>query len=271
MIWLQYLLPQHRLSKLMFGFARLENTWLKNTFIRWFVKTYQVDLSEAKREQVEDYKSFNDFFTRSLKPDARVIAKSKIICPVDGAVSQVGSINNAQIVQAKNHKYSVSQLLINNEKADEFINGFFATIYLSPKDYHRIHMPYDGKLIAMDYIPGDLFSVNQKTTQKVDHLFARNERVVCYFETEFGLCAFVLVGAIFVGSMQTVWHGQITPPYTKQVQHFDYKNQNIQLKKGQEMGRFNMGSTVIMLMPNKDNKLNFKVKETVKMGQALLS
>ena len=270
MIWLQYLLPQHWLSKLMFRFARLESTWLKNTFTHWFVKTYQVDLSEAQHEQVEDYKNFNDFFTRSLKPNVRVIAKRPIICPVDGAVSQVGSINNAQIVQAKNHNYSVAQLLANNEKAGEFTNGFFTTIYLSPRDYHRIHMPYDGKLIAMDYIPGDLFSVNQKTVQNIEGLFARNERVVCYFETEFGICAFILVGAIFVGSMQTVWHGQITLPYTKQVQHFDYQNQNIQLKKGEEMGRFNMGSTVIMLMPNKDNKLNLKEGETVRMGQGLI-
>jgi phosphatidylserine decarboxylase len=270
MIWLQYLLPQHWLSKLMFRFARIENTWLKNTFTRWFVKTYQVDLSEAQREKIEDYKTFNDFFTRRLKSGARVIAKCSIVCPVDGAVSQVGAINDAQIVQAKNHHYSVAQLLANNEKASEFSEGFFATIYLSPRDYHRIHMPYDGKLIAMDYISGDLFSVNQKTVQSVDGLFARNERVVCYFETEFGICGFVLVGAIFVGSMQTVWQGQITPPYTKKVQHFDYQNQNIRLKKGEEMGRFNMGSTVIMLMPNKEDKLNLKAGAVVKMGQALI-
>lgn len=290
MMWLQYLLSQHLLSKLMFHFARIENTWLKNTFTHWFVKTYQVDLSEAQREKVEEYKHFNDFFTRSLKPGARVIAKSAIVCPVDGAVSQVGNINNTQIVQAKNHNYSVTQLLANNEKAGKFTNGFFTTIYLSPKDYHRIHMPCDGKLIAMDYISGDLFSVNQKTVQSVDGLFARNERLVCYFETEFGIFGFVLVGAIFVGSIQTMWHGEITPPYkaklnnvtvsvlmklmpfrcNKQIQHFDYTNQNIQLKKGEEMGRFNMGSTVILLMTNQINKLNLKKGETVRIGQALI-
>lgn len=270
MTWLQYLLPQHWLSKLMFRFTRIENTWLKNTFIRWFVKTYKVDLSQAKREQIQDYKHFNDFFTRDLKPDARVIANKPIVCPVDGLISQVSTIDNTQILQAKNHHYSTQQLLANNEKANEFTAGSFITIYLSPRDYHRIHMPYDGKLIAMDYIPGDLFSVNQKTVQSVDNLFARNERVVCYFQTQFGLCAFVLVGAIFVGSTQTVWHGQINPPYAKTVQHFNYQNKNIQLKKGEEMGRFNMGSTVIMLMPNQDNKLNLKVNETVKMGQALV-
>ncbi len=270
MVWLQYLLPQHLASKLMFRFARIENTWLKNTFTHWFVESYQVDLSQAKREQVEDYKHFNDFFTRSLKIGARPIADSAIVCPVDGAVSQVGKINNAQILQAKGRDYSVNQLLGNDSRSVDFTDGFFATIYLSPKDYHRIHMPYDGKLISMDYIPGDLFSVNQQTAQNVDNLFARNERVVCYFQTEFGLTAFVLVGAIFVGSMQTVWHGQINPPYKKQVQHFDYLDQDIKLKKGEEMGRFNMGSTIIMLSPNQDNPFNLSELERVRMGQALI-
>jgi phosphatidylserine decarboxylase len=270
MIWLQYLMPQHWLSKLMFRFARIENTWLKNTFTHWFVESYQVNLSEAKREHVEDYKHFNDFFTRSLKSGARPITNSAIICPVDGTVSQVGKINNTQILQAKGHEYSVDQLLANDPRSAEFNHGFFTTIYLSPKDYHRIHMPYDGKLVSMDYIPGDLFSVNQQTAQNVDNLFARNERVVCYFETEFGLCAFILVGAIFVGSMQSVWHGQINPPYKKQVQHFDYQDQDIQLKKGEEMGRFNMGSTIIMLSPNQDNPFNLSELEVVRMGQALI-
>ena len=270
MVWLQYFLPQHWASKLMFRFARIENTWLKNAFTHWFVKAYQVNLSEANREHVEDYKHFNDFFTRSLKSNARPIADSAIICPVDGAVSQVGKINNTQILQAKSRDYSVDQLLANNPRSSEFTDGFFTTIYLSPKDYHRIHMPYDAKLVSMDYIPGDLFSVNQQTAQKVDNLFARNERVVCYFETEFGFCAFVLVGAIFVGSMQTVWHGKINPPYKKQVQHFDYQHQNITLKKGDELGRFNMGSTVIMLMPNQDNPFNLKKLGVVRMGQALI-
>jgi len=270
MVWLQYLLPQHLLSKLMFRFSRIENTWLKNAFTHWFVKSYKVDLSQANRELVEDYKHFNDFFTRSLKPGARPIADSKIICPVDGAISQVGKINNTQILQAKGRDYSVGQLLGNDPRSVEFTDGFFTTIYLSPKDYHRIHMPYDGQLVSMDYIPGDLFSVNQQTAQNVDNLFARNERVVCYFETEFGLCAFVLVGAIFVGSMQTVWHGQINPPYKKQVQHFDYQDQSIALKKGEELGRFNMGSTVILLMPNQDKKFNLKESEVVRMGQALV-
>ncbi|EEZ79556.1 MAG: phosphatidylserine decarboxylase [uncultured Candidatus Thioglobus sp.] len=270
MTWWQYIIPQHWLSKLMFRFARIENVWFKNKFTHWFVSAYQVDLSEATRERVEDYKHFNDFFTRSLKSSARLISKSKIICPVDGVVSQVGRIENLNILQAKGRLYSSQALLGSEEKSHLFKDGFFTTIYLSPKDYHRIHMPYDGKLVSMDYIPGDLFSVNQQTAQNVDNLFARNERVVCYFETQFGLCAFVLVGAIFVGSMQTVWHGQINPPYKKQVQHFDYSDQDIKLKKGDELGRFNMGSTVIMLAPNQDNPFTLKTNEAVKMGQNLI-
>ncbi len=254
----------------MFRFARIENTFLKNTFTRWFVKSYKVDLSQAIRERVEDYKHFNDFFTRALKSGERVIGDSSIICPVDGAVSQVGLIDNTQILQAKGRSYSVDALLGNDSRFSSFTDGFFTTIYLSPRDYHRIHMPYDGKLISMSYIPGDLFSVNKKTAQNVDNLFARNERVVCYFETEFGLCAFILVGAIFVGSMQTVWHGQINPPYKKQVQNFEYTSQNINLKKGDELGRFNMGSTIVMLMPNQQNKFNLSVDEKVRMGQDLV-
>ncbi len=270
MTWWQYIIPQHALSMLMFRLARIENTGFKNKFIHWFVNAYGVDLSEAVRENVEEYQHFNDFFTRALKPTARNIAASDIICPVDGSVSQAGNISHATIFQAKNHYYTVAALLAGDYRADQFDAGFFATIYLSPKDYHRIHMPYDGKLLAMDYIPGDLFSVNQTTVEGVTDLFARNERVVCYFQTEFGLCAFVLVGAILVGSMQTVWAGQINPPYQKKVQHFDYENQNIELKKGEELGRFNMGSTVIMLMPNQQNRLKLSAAQTVRMGEALI-
>ncbi|MCH9711836.1 MAG: archaetidylserine decarboxylase [Proteobacteria bacterium] len=254
----------------MFRFARIENVWFKNKFTHWFVKSYRVNLSEALRENVEDYQHFNDFFTRALKPDARKIDSSDLICPVDGAVSQAGKISHATIFQAKKHYYTVSALLGGDYRADQFESGAFATIYLSPKDYHRIHMPYDAKLISMDYIPGDLFSVNQATAEGVENLFARNERVVCYFQTQFGLCAFVLVGAIFVGSMQTVWEGQINPPYQKQVQHFDYTDQDVNLKKGEEMGRFNMGSTVVMLMPNQDNALNLNAGQTVQMGESLV-
>ncbi|SMN16418.1 Phosphatidylserine decarboxylase [uncultured Candidatus Thioglobus sp.] len=270
MTWWQYIIPQHALSKLMFRFARLENVWLKNKFTHWFVKSYGVNLSEAMRENVEDYQHFNDFFTRALKPGAREIGASNIICPVDGAVSQAGKISHGTIFQAKNRYYTVSALLAGDYRADQFDSGYFATIYLSPKDYHRVHMPYDGKLVFMDYIPGDLFSVNKTTAEGVDNLFARNERVVCYFQTEFGLCAFVLVGAIFVGSMQTVWAGQINPPYKKKLQHFDYTGQNIELKKGEELGRFNMGSTIVMLMPDQKYCLKLNAGQTVHMGEALV-
>ncbi len=270
MIFWQYMLPQHWASKLIFKLTRIENTWLKNLSIRWFIKTYQVDLSLAVHENIQKYQNFNDFFTRTLKPGIRPIADSAIICPVDGTVSQLGKIDNAQIIQAKNHHYRVDKLLANNAKNAMFETGIFATIYLSPQDYHRIHMPYDGKLVEMDYIPGNLFSVSPKNTQNIDNLFAKNERVVCYFESEFGLCAIVLVGAIFVGSIQTVWQGQITPPYQKKVRHFDYSKQAIFLKKGEELGRFNMGSTVIMLIPRNNKIFNLSKSQVVEMGQALV-
>lgn len=270
MTWLQYLIPQHMLSKLMFRFARIENNFLKNSFTNWFVNHYGVDLSEAERGSVDEYRHFNDFFTRKLKPNARLIESSSIVCPVDGSVSKTGNINNSQILQAKGHQYSVKRLLAGDTRAAYFKQGVFATIYLSPKDYHRIHMPYDGVLQSMTYIPGDLFSVNSKTTNSVDGLFARNERVVCYFETEFGLCAFILVGAIFVGSMETSWHGQINPPYKKEVRIFDYTDTKVKLNKGDELGRFNMGSTVIMLIPNLDINLTINENDNVRVGRSIV-
>ena len=269
MTLLQYLLPQHLLSKLMFRFARIENRWLKNNFTRWFVKQYKVNLSEAEIENVEDYKHFNDFFTRPLKHNSRPLSESIIVSPVDGVVSQAGIINDSQIVQAKGRKFSVSSLIA-GESTSDFHNGNFATIYLSPKDYHRIHMPCSGTLISMKYVPGDLFSVNQTTVENIDRVFARNERLVCFFQTEFGVMIFVLVGAIFVGSMQTSWEGLITPPYGKFVKSYDYTNKNIKLTKGEELGRFNMGSTVIMLMPEGSPELNLDSGQALKMGQSLL-
>jgi len=268
MVFLQYLLPQHFLSRLMFRFARIEKTWVKNNFTRWFVKHYQVDLLEAEIENIEDFIHFNDFFTRALKPSLRPISESEIISPVDGVVSQAGKINDSQIVQAKGRHYSVSSL-INDMPSKEIQNGSFATIYLSPKDYHRIHMPCDGTLISMKYIPGDLFSVNQNTVTSIDSVFARNERLVCLFETKFGIMVFVLVGAIFVGSMQTSWEGLITPPYSKAVKNYDYIDHQIKLLKGDELGRFNMGSTVIMLIPEDSPELNLEVGKVLKMGQSV--
>ena len=267
MTFLQFLLPQHLLSRLMFRFARIQIPWIKNRFTSWFVSNYKVNLNEAQLEDIEEYKHFNDFFTRALKDGSRPISDSKVVSPVDGVVSQFGSIKEAMIVQAKGKKYSVEALLAENSKNDLYKS--FVTIYLSPKDYHRIHMPFDGSLKSMKYIPGNLFSVNQRTVNNIDQVFARNERLVCYFETEYGEIALVMVGAIFVGSMETSWEGQITPPYTKSIKTYDYDSREIELSKGEELGRFNMGSTVILLMPKGAPKLNLHFRQVLNMGQSI--
>ena len=269
MVLLQYILPQHFLSNLIFWFARIKILWIKNTFTRWFVKKYQVNLAEAKIENIEDYIHFNDFFTRALKPNLRPISDSRFISPVDGVVSQSGKIDETQILQAKGRQYSTAEILADKGSLS-FKNGIFSTIYLSPKDYHRIHMPCDGTLLEMKYIPGNLFSVNKKTVSNVEKVFARNERLVCLFETEFGQMAFVLVGAIFVGSMQTTWEGQITPPYGKKIINYTYKDKEIKLSKGDELGRFNMGSTVIMLLPEDSIEINLIEGQELKMGQGII-
>ena len=267
MTFLQFLLPQHLLSRLMFRFARIQIPWIKNRFTSWFVSNYKVNLNEAQLEDIEEYKHFNDFFTRALKDGSRPISDSKVVSPVDGVVSQFGSIKEALIVQAKGKKYSVEALLAENSKNDLYTS--FVTIYLSPKDYHRIHMPLDGSLKSMKYIPGNLFSVNQRTVDDIDQVFARNERLVCYFDSEYGEIALVMVGAIFVGSMETSWEGQITPPYSKSIKTYDYDSRQIELSKGEELGRFNMGSTVILLMPKGAPKLNLQVRQVLNMGQSI--
>jgi phosphatidylserine decarboxylase len=269
MIFLQYLLPQHLLSKLMFWFARIETVWIKNTFTRWFINKHQVNLAEAELDNISEYVHFNDFFTRSLKSQARPISESEIISPVDGVISQAGKVKDSQVLQAKGYDFSISQLL-GGESVEKIENGHFATIYLAPKNYHRIHMPIDGKLVSMRYIPGNLFSVNHKTVNKVNRVFARNERLVCLFDTVFGRVAFVLVGAIFVGSMETSWHGQVTPPYGKVVKVYDYTEKEFELFKGEEMGRFNMGSTVIMLLPENAPAFKLHSGQELKMGQSLI-
>ena len=267
MTFLQFLLPQHLLSRLMFRFARIQIPWIKNRFTSWFVSNYKVNLNEALLEDIDEYKHFNDFFTRALKDGSRPISDSQLVSPVDGVVSQYGSIKDSLIVQAKGKKYSVESLLAENSKNDLYTS--FVTIYLSPKDYHRIHMPLDGSLKSMKYIPGNLFSVNQRTVDDIDQVFARNERLVCYFDSEYGEIALVMVGAIFVGSMETSWEGQITPPYNKSVKTFEYDSRQIKLSKGDELGRFNMGSTVILLLPHNVSKMNFEFNKTLKMGQSL--
>ena len=266
---IQHIIPQHFLSKLMFKLTRWQFKGFVYPFTRWFIKSYKVDLSLAVREKVEDYESFNDFFTRALKSETRPLSEHCFVSPVDGVLSQFGNINNGKLIQAKGKSYTLEQLLVHKTKADIFNEGSFGTIYLSPKDYHRIHMPFDGKLISMTYVPGKLFSVNQKTTETVNNLFARNERVILYFETEFGIGCVILVGAIFVGSMQTVWHGLITPPYGKKIQSWAYTDKEIILKKGEELGRFNMGSTVILLFPKGVDVFNKITDKTLKMGQTI--
>ena len=249
-VWLQHLLPQHAISRLLHWFTRLRLPWIKNPFTRWFIKHFNVNMAEAEEEDYRAYPDFNSFFTRSLKPGARPLASGNnvILCPVDGTVSQAGKIAGDAILQAKGHNYSLKALLGNSEKwSKQFNNGNFATLYLSPRDYHRIHMPIGGRLQQMVHIPGHLFSVNPLTTRKVPGLFARNERLACFFDTEAGPMAMVLVGAINVSSIETVWQGVITPPAGKKLQHWDYADKNIVLQAGSEMGRFNMGSTVIVL------------------------
>ncbi|MFC4787951.1 MULTISPECIES: archaetidylserine decarboxylase [Giesbergeria] len=246
----QYLLPQRALTTLAGRVARAQAGAWTTTLIRRFVARYGVDMSEAADPDIRNYASFNDFFTRSLKPGVRPLARADLICPVDGAVSQFGAIEGEQIFQAKGHRYSATALLGGDATvAAQFANGHFATIYLSPRDYHRIHMPCAGKLHSMVHVPGALFSVNPTTARGVPGLFARNERVVCLFETTYGPMAMVLVGATIVGSMATVWHGQVNPPRTGQLRSWNYADQNIYLEQGQEMGRFLLGSTVVLLFP----------------------
>lgn len=247
-VLLQYLIPKQALTRFAGRVASYRGGMLTTRLINWFVQRYGVDMAEAANPDTSIYACFNDFFTRELKPGARPIATADLICPVDGAISQFGQIKGNQIFQAKGHEYSTTALVGGNATlATEFFNGHFATLYLSPRDYHRIHMPCDGRLARMIYIPGSLFSVNPSTAQGVPGLFARNERVVCVFEGATGLFLLVLVGATIVGSMATAWHGVVNPPRTRTVRQWEYLEQNIRLKKGEEMGRFLLGSTVVML------------------------
>ena len=249
-VWPQYILPHHALSTLMSKLTHCENTAWKNSFIKLIVRLYGVNMAEAKFENLDHYPSFNHFFTRELKDHARPIADAvnTIACPADGAVSQAGPIEQGQIFQAKGHSYSALELLGGDvERAKAFEEGSFATIYLSPKDYHRLHMPLTGTLKEMVHIPGRLFSVNNTTVSAVPNLFARNERVACIFDTEAGPMALILVGAIFVSSVETVWHGVVTPPSISEPRTWHYQDDAPVLEKGAEMGRFNMGSTIIVL------------------------
>jgi phosphatidylserine decarboxylase len=268
----QYLLPK----KLLTQFAGLVAGWrggaVTTAIIRNFVAKYKVNMEEAADPRIEAYATFNDFFTRALKDGARPMAAAPFVCPVDAAISQFGPIEHDQIFQAKGHSYSTRALVGGDQQlAHQFDHGHFATLYLAPKDYHRIHMPCDGRLTRMIYVPGDLFSVNPLTARHVPGLFARNERVVCVFDTPHGPFVNVLVGATIVGSVATVWHGVVNPPRTREIREWRYDDQDIRLSKGAEMGRFLLGSTVVMLFPK--NVMTFTPDwaptKPVRLGEAM--
>jgi phosphatidylserine decarboxylase len=269
----QYLMPKQALTTLAGKLASAEAGSLTTSAIRWFVGRYNVNLAEAANPDIASYKSFNEFFTRPLQAGARPLAAADFLCPVDGAISQFGAIERDQIFQAKGHSYSTKALVGGDgELAARFDNGSFATLYLSPRDYHRIHMPCDGRLTRMIHVPGDLFSVNPATARAVPGLFARNERVVCVFDSALGPFVLTLVGATIVGSMATVWHGLVNPPRPGTVREWRYEGDKaVELKKGEEMGRFLLGSTVVMLFPA--NSLTFNSEwapaRAIRMGEAM--
>jgi phosphatidylserine decarboxylase len=268
----QYLLPKQALTVLAGRVAGAQGGRFTSRLIRWFVQRYDVNMEEALNPDMASYPSFNEFFTRALCEGARPLADADFICPVDGAISQFGTIEHDQIFQAKGHRYSTTALVGGDSAlAARFEHGSFATLYLSPRDYHRIHMPCDGRLIRMIYVPGALFSVNPTTARGVPGLFARNERVVCVFESAHGPFVLTLVGATIVGSMATVWHGVVNPPRSQTVREWRYDDQEIVLKKGEEMGRFLLGSTVVMVFPRGVLEFNpeWTATRAIRMGEAM--
>ncbi len=248
-VLLQYCIPHHLLSRCIGRLMSCRWLWLKNLLINWFIKRYQVDMSEAEKPNSSDYVDFNEFFTRALKSGVRELVHDaqRVVSPVDGCISQLGSLTGDQLLQAKGKTYSLDKLLAGKVDKNYFAGGAFITIYLSPRDYHRVHMPVTGRLIKTVYVPGRIFSVNPLTTQQVPDLFARNERMIALFETELGRVAVIMVGAMIVAGIETVWAGRVTPVVTRSVQSFNYENDNIVLKQGDELGRFFLGSTVILL------------------------
>ena len=268
----QYVLPKRALTRFARIVASRQGGARTARLIRWFVAKYRVDMGEAANVDIASYASFNDFFTRALRPGARPLDEADLVCPVDGAISQFGVIEHDQIFQAKGHRYSTTALLGGDAVlASTFENGHFATLYLSPKDYHRIHMPCDARLVRMAYVPGALFSVNPATARGVPGLFARNERVVCLFEGRAGPFVLILVGATIVGSMATVWHGIVNPPRGGPVREWQYELDAVRLKQGEEMGRFLLGSTVVMLFPKGPLRFNpqWAPGRAVRLGEAM--
>jgi phosphatidylserine decarboxylase len=271
---LQYLLPKHLLSRLIYAITRSETTWIRNTILKIFLRGYRVTMQEAVEPNPFAYRSFNAFFTRALKPDARPIDRNPntIACPVDGTLSQCGPLRDNLLIQAKGHYYSLEELLGDAQAASAYRNGTFACIYLAPYNYHRIHMPLDGIARANIYIPGELFSVNAATARAVPRVFARNERLICEFDTVAGRMAVILIGALFVGSIETVHCGEVNPPPRagKKPQSID-RGIGQRLEKGAELGRFNMGSTVILLFEKGRAEWNSTLfaEATVQLGSAI--
>ncbi len=269
-----YPLPHHAISRLTYRLTRIETPWFKNAFIRWFADTYKIAWSESLLQKPENFKHFNAFFTRELRPGVRPIEGDDhtVISPADGHISQIGRIDQDAVFQAKGHSFSATELLGgDDERAATFLNGHFATVYLSPRDYHRVHMPFGGRLRETVYIPGRLFSVAGHTARTVPNLFARNERLVSIFDTDAGPMALVLVGAINVAAIETVWSGLVTPPHRSQIEVNDYRGKNIELARGAEMGRFNMGSTAIVLFGDDavDWLESLHAEQPLRMGQSL--
>lgn len=271
----QYLMPGHLVSRLTHKMMRIEAPWFKNGMIRLLSAIFDIDMSDAQLKNPEDFASFNAFFTRALKPESRPIdaAENSIVSPVDGAISQITQIDEGSLIQAKGHSYSVADLLGGDAaEAEKYAQGSFTTIYLSPRDYHRIHIPVAGTLTEMVHVPGRLFSVNPATARTIPRLFARNERVIAYFDTEMGPLAVVMVGAINVGSVETVWAGEVTPPAGKSIGRWHYEGkQALAFAKGAEIGRFNMGSTVILLFGNAAVQWSdaLQAESKLKMGQKI--
>mgnify|MGYP001765266000 FL=1 len=270
----QYLLPKQALTSLAGKFAGARAGSLTTAVIRRFVARYGVNMAEAANPDIAAYPTFNEFFTRPLKAGARPLANADFVCPVDGAISQFGAIERDQIFQAKGHHYSTTALVGGDrDLAAQFDDGTFATIYLSPRDYHRIHMPCAGRLRRMIHVPGELFSVNPATARGVPGLFARNERVVCVFDTAHGPFVLVLVGATIVGSMATTWHGVVNPPRPGKIRDWRYDDATIEFVQGQEMGRFLLGSTVVLLFPAGVARFapEWSPAKPVRLGEAMAS
>lgn len=268
----QYLLPKQAMTTLAGRVARAQAGGWTTAVIRRFVARYGVDMDEAAEPDIARYASFNEFFTRALKPGVRPLADAPWVCPVDGSISQCGAIARDRILQAKGHDYTTAALVGGDAAlAARFDDGAFATLYLSPRDYHRIHMPCDGMLTRMLHVPGALFSVNPTTARGVPGLFARNERVVCVFDSPHGPFVLVLVGATIVGSMATVWHGVVNPPRPGRLREWSYRTGEVSLKRGAEMGRFLLGSTVVLLFPKGTLRFvpGWGAGQAIRMGEAM--